>query len=141
MVVERPRGPRRHIATTRARDRVHLITAGIGTDGALLDAAVAAGADGIVVAATGSGNTSPGLLAAAAHAIAADIPVVLASRCPAGAVGTAYAFPGGGATWVRAGAVPAGTLCAVKARVALALGLGAGLDVVGLGRLLADPAG
>jgi L-asparaginase len=67
------------------------------------------------------------------------IAVVLASRCPAGAVSTAYAFPGGGATWVRAGAIPAGTICAIKARVALALGLGAGLDRDGLTRLLGDP--
>ena len=94
---------------------------------------------GIVVAATGAGNTHPGLLEAAERAMAAGIPVVLASRCLAGAVSTAYAFPGGGATWVRAGAIPTGTLCAVKARVALALGIGAGLDHDGLASLLADP--
>jgi L-asparaginase len=142
--LERARGPRRSVGTgpgeLRPAERVHLVTAGISTDGALLDAAVAAGADGIVVAATGSGNTAPGLLAAAERAMAAGIPVVLASRCPAGAVGTAYAFPGGGATWIRAGAIPAGTLCAVKVRVALALGIGAGLDHDGLAALLADPA-
>jgi L-asparaginase len=136
---ERRRGPRRSLATNRAAERIHLVTAGISTDGALLEAAVAGGADGIVVAATGSGNTHPGLLAAAERAMAAGIPVVLASRCPSGAVGSAYAFPGGSATWARAGAIPAGTLCAVKARVALALGLGAGLDHDGLARLLADP--
>ena len=39
-----------------------------------------------------------------------------------------YAFPGGGATWLRAGAIPAGHLGGPKARIALALGLGAGLD-------------
>jgi L-asparaginase len=71
--------------------------------------------------------------------MAAGVVVALASRCPAGAVSLAYAFPGGGATWVRAGAIPAGTLCAIKVRVALALGLGAGLDRNGLARLLADP--
>jgi L-asparaginase len=69
------------------------------------------------------------------------VPVVLASRCPAGAVSMAYAFPGGGATWVRAGAIPAGTLCAIKARVALSLGLGAGLGRDELAALLADPVG
>src|SRR5512134_867567 len=66
--LERPRGPRRAVATDRAAERVHLVTAGLATDGALLDAAVAAGADGIVVAATGSGNTAPGLLAAGERA-------------------------------------------------------------------------
>jgi L-asparaginase len=137
----RERGPRRHVVTDRAAARVHLITAGIDTDGTLLAAAVASEAAGIVVAATGSGNTAPDLLAAASGAMGAGIPVVLASRCVSGAVGTAYAFPGGGATWVRAGAIPAGHLCAIKARVALALGLGAGLDHDGLAALLADPVG
>ena len=54
---------------------------------------------------------------------------------------TAYAFPGGGGTWVRAGAIPAGTLCAIKARVALSLGLAAGLDHDGIARLMAEPVG
>jgi L-asparaginase len=73
--------------------------------------------------------------------MAGGVTVVLASRCPAGAVSTAYAFPGGGATWVRAGAIPVGTLCAIKARVALALGLGAGLDGAGIAAVLVDPLG
>lgn len=133
------RGPRRRLETGRAAERVHLITATVAMDGSLLDAAVAAGTDGIVVAATGAGNTDPRLLAAAERAIAAGIPVALASRCIAGRAGTAYAFPGGGALWVRAGALPVGHLCAIKARVALALGLGAGLDRDGLTALLADP--
>jgi L-asparaginase len=145
VVLERARAPRRRLAAAglgagRGAGRVHLLTAGIGSDGSLLDAAVAAGADGIVVAATGAGNTSPGWLAAAERAIAGGVVVALASRCPAGAVSTAYAFPGGGATWVRAGAMRVGTLCAIKARVALALGLGAGLSRDGLATLLAGPA-
>ena len=107
----------------------------------MIDAAVASGARGIVVAATGAGNTSAGMLLAAERAMADDVVVILASRCPAGAVSTAYAFPGGGATWVRAGAIPAGTLCATKSRVALSLGLGAGLGRDDLARLLADPLG
>ncbi len=139
VVLERPRGPRRRLVAGGGAGRVHLLTAGIGSDGALLDAAVAAGADGIVVAATGAGNTAPGWLAAAERAMASGVVVALASRCPAGAVSTAYAFPGGGATWVRAGALRVGSLCAIKARVALALGLGAGLSREGLATLLADP--
>ena len=50
------------------------------------------------------------------------IPVALASRCPGGRATAGYAFPGGGANWLRAGALPVGHLCALKARVALALG-------------------
>jgi L-asparaginase len=135
----RPRGPRRHVSTDRAAERVYLITATVAADAMLLDAAVAAGADGIVVAATGSGNTDPSLLAAAERAMAARIPVALATRCAGGRATAGYAFPGGGATWLRAGALPVGHLCALKARVALALGVGAGLDRAGLVALLADP--
>jgi L-asparaginase len=139
VTVLRRRAGRRHVDTTRGAERVHLITAGVATDGSLLDAAVAAGADGIVVAATGAGNTDPRILAAAERAMAAGIPVAHATRCPAGRASDAYAFPGGGAEWVRGGAIPVGHLCAIKARVALALGIGAGLDRTGLAALLADP--
>lgn len=140
IALERARGPRRSIRPLPGRGaRVELVTAGIGSVGAMLDAAVASGAEGVVVASTGAGNTHPGLLAAAERAMATGLTVVLASRCPAGAVSTAYAFPGGGATWIRAGAIPVGTLCAIKARVALALGLGAGLARADLATLLADP--
>jgi L-asparaginase len=139
VVAWRRRAGRRHVATARASERVHLITAVVGIDGSLIDGAVAAGAEGIVVAATGAGNTSPGLLAAAERAMAAGIPVVLTTRALAGRAGTAYAFPGGGATWARAGAIMAGHLSGPKARVALALGLGAGLDAAALAALMADP--
>jgi L-asparaginase len=137
--LERARGRRRHVATTRAAEHVHLVTATVAMDGTPIDALVAAGADGFVVAATGAGNTSATLLAAAERAIAAGLPVVVTTRCPAGAASGDYAFPGGGATWRRAGALPAGHLGGPKARIALALGIGAGLDRDGLGRLLADP--
>jgi L-asparaginase len=139
VVLGRSRGARRRIATDRAAERIYLVTATVATDSVLLDAAVAAGADGIVVAATGSGNTDRSLLAAAERAMAAGIPVALASRCPGGRATAGYAFPGGGAMWLRAGALPVGHLCALKARVALALGIGAGLDRAGLTALLADP--
>src|SRR5206468_169063 len=114
-------------------------TATVATDGTPVDALRTAGAEGFVVAATGAGNTSTALLAAAERAIADGTPVVLATRCPAGAASGDYAFPGGGATWLRAGAIPAGHLTGPKARIALALGIGAGLDREGLMALLADP--
>ena len=82
-------------------------------------------------------DSLPDILAAAKEAMAAGIPVVLTTRAPAGRVSGAYGFPGGGATWLAAGAIPAGTLAAPSARVALALGLGAGLDDAGLRALLA----
>jgi L-asparaginase len=140
IVVARQRGPRRHVATSRAAERVHLVRATVAMDGTPIDALRAADADGFVVEATGAGNTSAALLAAAERAIADGLPVALTTRCPAGAATDAYAFPGGGATWVRAGALLTGHLGGPKARVAMALGIGAGLDRDGLAGLLADPA-
>jgi L-asparaginase len=127
------------VAATRAAERVHLVRATVAIDGTSIDALRAAGADGFVVEATGAGNTSAGLLAAAERAIADGLPVGLTTRCPIGAATDAYAFPGGGATWVRAGAFLTGHLGGPKARIAMALGLGAGLDRDGLAALLADP--
>jgi len=133
------RGARRHVATERAAERVFLVTTTVATDGLPISALHAAGADGFVVAATGAGNTAPALLEAAEAAMADGLPVVVTTRCPIGAANADYAFPGGGATWRRAGAIPAGHLGGPKARIALALGLGAGLDRAGLVALLADP--
>jgi L-asparaginase len=140
VVVERRRGPRRRVIATRAAERVYLVTATVATDGTVIEALLGAGADGFVIAATGGGNTAATLLAAAETAIARGLPVVLTTRSPSGAATGDYAFPGGGATWLRAGAMLAGHLGGPKARVALALGIGAGLDHDGLAALLADPA-
>jgi L-asparaginase len=138
----RGRGPRRrlHRIPEAAAEPVALVTAVVSMDGAPLRQAVAGGARGVVVEATGAGNTDPDLLAAAREAMAAGVPVVLVTRCPAGEAGPFYGFPGGGRTWLDAGAIPGGLLGGPKARVALALGLGAGLDADGLRRLLAGPA-
>jgi L-asparaginase len=119
---------------------VALLTATVGIDGRLLDAA-STWARGIVVAATGAGNTTASLLEAGTRAMEQGIEVVLTTRCPAGAASATYAFRGGGATWVRAGAILAGHLSGPKCRVALGLGLGGGMDHAELAALLADPTG
>jgi len=141
VVLERAHGPRRSVATDRAAEGVLLLTAHVAMDGALLDAAAALRPPGIVVEATGAGNTAGTLVDAAARAVERGIVVAFATRCPAGAASTAYAFPGGGATWARAGALLVGHLSGPKARIALSLGLGAGLDRAALADLLADPPG
>ena len=132
---------RRHVATDHAAEGVLLLTAHVAMDGALLDAAAALRPPGIVVEATGAGNTAASVVEAASRAMGQGIAVAFTTRCPAGAASDAYAFPGGGATWVRAGALLAGHLSGPKARIALALGLGAGLDRGELAALLADPPG
>jgi L-asparaginase len=136
----RPRGPRRHVVAATAAE-VLLVRAHVAMDGRLLEAAAGLRPAGIVVEGTGAGNTDPRLLEAAERAMTDGIVVVLASRCPSGSASPEYAFPGGGATWQRAGAILAGHLTGPKARVALAVGIGAGLDRAALASLLADPPG
>jgi L-asparaginase len=139
VVVARTRVGRRHVAASVAAEPVYLVTATVASDGSLVRAARSLRPAGFVVEATGAGNTNPDLLAACAEAIDGGVPVVLTTRTSAGRAGTAYAFPGGGATWARAGALFAGYLGGPKARIALALGLGAGLERGALARLLDDP--
>ena len=135
---QRRRGPRRTLLTApaRAAEPIALVTAVVSADGSPIRAAVAAGAVGVVVEATGAGNTDPDLLSAAEEAIARGLPVVLTTRCLSGPVGPFYGFRGGGRSWQEAGAILAGSLSGPKARIALALGLGAGLDGAGLAELL-----
>jgi L-asparaginase len=139
----RRRGPRRRLPVVpeAAALPVPILVAALDTDGTAIDAAVDSGARGIVVAATGAGNTHPDVLRAAVAARAAGVPVALTSRTGAGAVGPHYRFPGGGATWAAAGIALAGGLTPVQARVALALGIGAGLSGPALAELLAGPDG
>jgi L-asparaginase len=140
VVIGRVRGTRRTLAAvpSKAAEPVALLTAVVSTDGQLVRAAMGQGAAGVVLEATGSGNTDPDLLAAAVEAMDAGIPVVLATRCASGAVGPLYGFPGGGRSWQQAGAILAGTFSGPKARIALALGLGAGLDRAGLTELFGE---
>lgn len=90
---------------------------------------------GIVVAAAGGGNTPPAYLELARPLIDAGVPVLLTTRCPSGRVLPGYAFPGGSTQWWEAGAIFSGTLDALKSRVLVALGAGAGASVRELAEL------
>ncbi|HXE57300.1 MAG TPA: asparaginase [Gemmatimonadales bacterium] len=106
--------------------RVALIPAVIGDQGALLDLARPSH-DGVVLVAFGSGNVPPGMVPAIRRWLGEGKPVVLASRCLTGEVTPVYAFPGGGATLVRDGAIPAGPRTASQARIELVISLSAGV--------------
>jgi L-asparaginase len=95
---------------------------------ALDEAPVVAGDPaGLVVAAAGGGNTPPAYLELARALMARSVPVLLTTRCPSGSVLSGYAFPGGSSEWWDAGVVFSGSLAALKARVLVALGVGAGI--------------
>ena len=115
----------------RAALPVPIVTVVLDAAPSLTDPAPA----GLVVAAAGGGNTPQAYLDLARPFIDGGIPVVLTTRCPSGRVLPGYAFPGGSSQWWEAGAIFSGTLDALKARVLVALGVGAGASVEELAAL------
>jgi L-asparaginase len=104
--------------------RVDIAHSYIGADGAAMDAAVAAGAKGIVVAGVGRGGMTPAQRAATDRAVARGVWVVVASRTGSGRVPVAPDIPtdlapGRGVT------MGAGELSPQQARILLMLALAA----------------
>ena len=99
--------------------RVDVVPLYLGADDVLLNAAMAAGAAGIVLAAFGAGNATPTVAAATGELVARGVPVLVSSRVPSGPVVPLYTG-GGGADLARAGAVFAGDLSPWQARILLA---------------------
>src|SRR3982751_5920894 len=102
--------------------RVDVVACYLGADAALLHAAVAAGAAGLVLQAFGAGNVPPAVAEATGELVAAGIPVLVCSRVPSGPVVPLYTG-GGGADLARAGAVFAQDLSPWQARLLLAAAL------------------
>ncbi|MFE9254213.1 asparaginase [Streptomyces sp. NPDC006879] len=98
--------------------RVDLVMHHAGADALLFNAAVGAGARGIVLVATGAGNATPEFVDAVAAATARGVLVALTTRVAAGPVTEIYTH-GGAVDLVAAGAVPAGTLRAGQTRIAV----------------------
>jgi L-asparaginase len=96
--------------------RVDVIVSYVGADGALVEAAVAAGSHGIVSAGTGAGRVTPAEEAALDRAIEAGVVVCQATRAGGGRVSRS---PG----MRRRGVVVADNLVPWKARVLLSLAL------------------
>lgn len=97
---------------------VGLHTVTFDDDGTILDA-IGSHIDGLVVAGFGVGHVPETLVAGLAD-LAGRIPVVLASRAPAGPTLTrTYGFPGSEQDLLTRGLIPAGWLHPYKARVLL----------------------
>jgi L-asparaginase len=117
-----PRSESDEVGVLESDADVPVVASGLGVPGEHLRRHVDAGADGVVLAATGLGNVT-GSLAEAIRSV--DVPVVVASRCHAGGTGAVYGTAGGGVSLRSAGALAAGTLSPPKARVRLRLALAA----------------
>ncbi|MDQ6522704.1 asparaginase [Nocardioides sp. LHD-245] len=102
--------------------RVPLVATYLGDDGSVLDAIRADGAsrlDGVVIAGFGAGHVAA-RMAEAVGRTAAQVPVVFASRTGSGPTGRAmYGYPGSEVDLTARGAVGAGWLSPVKARLLL----------------------
>jgi L-asparaginase len=106
-----------------ALPRVDIVAMYGGADGALLRAALAAGARGIVVEALGWGNMNVPMYEAVQEALKKGVPVVVSTRVWTGRVLPVYGFKGGGKTTQELGAIFADDLSPQKARILLMLAL------------------
>ncbi|MGA5702285.1 asparaginase [Peterkaempfera bronchialis] len=121
-----PRAPRREGLrlpdADAATPRVDMVMHHCDADPLLFDAAVAAGARGVVLVATGAGNATPEFTEAVARAVRAGVLVAVTTRVPAGPVTPIYTN-GGAVDLAAAGAVLTGTLRAGQARIAVVAAL------------------
>lgn len=121
LLYHRPARPHTHatefdVAGRTSLPRVDVVTSYVGSDGTLIDAAVAAGAAGVVVAGTGAGKPTPGDEEAMRRALEAGVAVCMSTRVGSGRVARS---PG----LTRSGIVAADNLVPWKARVLLSLAL------------------
>lgn len=128
-----------HIYTRPARARpvrtpvrldpnVELVALGLGSTPMLMKLAADHGASGIVLSAFGRGNAPKGFAQATADLTGKGVPVIVASRCYEGRTRPVYGKDSGGVTLMESGALFAGDISAVKARLLLSALLGAGLS-------------
>ena len=111
---------------------VALLTSVLGDDARLIGQVAAAGYAGLVLEAFGGGHV-PAHVVPALEALAARMPVVLASRTGGGEVlRQTYGFPGSERDLLVRGLVPAGFLDGRKARILLSVLLASGTDLDGV---------
>jgi L-asparaginase len=145
VVLTRP--PRQQTATCRTSafdpealgdlPRVDVIYAHIGGDSVIIDAAVAAGAKGLVVAGVGRGGTTPSQGRALRRARDRGVLIATSNRTGSGRVGAGASadslakLPAGAGTFIGSA-----DLNPQKARIVLALGLAAGLKPAAIAALM-----
>jgi L-asparaginase len=118
VIVHRRPTLRRSFGVERLETRVPLVRLHLGFDVGAVEAALARGAQGLVIEAFGRGNGPAALVPVVEGAVASGLPVVVTSRCPTGRVEPIYG-KGGGKDLLDAGATFAGDLKGPKARLLL----------------------
>ena len=120
-----PPAPRFGMQPAALSAKVALVAMTAGDDGAMLDRSLGE-YHGAVVIAFGEGNVPPGAAEAIGRWLAAGYPVVIASRCRRGQTSASYAYEGGAAQLVAAGATLAGPRSPSQAWMELTIALSAG---------------
>ncbi|MFH5798036.1 asparaginase [Haladaptatus sp. CMAA 1911] len=122
-ILRRPASETAHIPDGTLDPTVFVVGSGAGVDDRLGEAALEAGADGLVVNGTGLGNVTASLGEFVESTVRDGTPVVVTSRCVAGRTSPVYGGSGGGETLRAAGALFAEDLPAGKTRLKLSLAL------------------
>jgi L-asparaginase len=119
----------RPVAPSQLNAWVPIVSAALGEDARAATAALAAGADGLVVVAFGAGHLPPPLFSELARA-AANLPVVVTCRPHRASILQAtYGFEGSERDLRASPMIPAGLLSPAAARMKLVACLGAGLSL------------
>ncbi len=104
---------------------VELIKLGLGSRPDYLRYCATNGTRGVVLEAFGRGNAPVGFAAVVGDLVSRGIPVVVASRCAEGRAMPLYGADSGGTSLAAAGAIFAGELAGIKARLLLSVLLAA----------------
>lgn len=115
---------RQHLEVAQIRPDIHIIKMVQGSSDLLFRACVGAKVDGIVVEGTGGGNMNRAFYDGVCLALDAGVPVVVGQRLPSGAPHPGKGYLGAFQSVIAKGALSAGYLSGVKARVLLSVALG-----------------
>jgi L-asparaginase len=133
---------RQPINASDIESRVPVIAAVAGSNAGVIDWYVEQDVRGIILEGSGAGNVPAEIVPGVERAIRKEIPVVLTTRVQNGFLSPTYGTgvaSGGGFDLVRAGVIPSMYWRAPKARIALMMALGAGLDYEALRELYTGP--
>ena len=117
------------IAPGEQLPRVDIIPVALGASPALLEAAVASGAQGLIIDAVGRGQVPPGWMEPLGVIRAAGVPVVVVSSTQWGGLAEAYEYQGSLAEQVAIGVLKASYLNARKARLRLMCALSCNMPI------------
>ena len=134
-------GRRVHLEVQSIEENVQLVRMGQGANDLLLRACIREKVPGIVVEATAGGNVNEPFYQGICAALEAGIPVVVATRVSSGAPHPGKGYRGSFQSLLEKGAIGAGYLSGLKARILLMVALGHTHDRAALDSIFARAGG